>query len=36
MNQDNTNQQEAVVATLLLDKVDFTAKNITRVKEVIS
>ena len=32
MNQANTNLKEAGVATLLSDKADFTAENITRHK----
>lgn len=32
MNQANTNLKEAGVATLLSDKADFTAENITRYK----
>ena len=32
MNQANTNLKEAGVATLLSDKAEFTAENITRYK----
>lgn len=36
MNQANTNQKEAGVIILVSGKSDFTAKNITGVKEIIS